>query len=556
MNNAVLTPPIWTTGTTESMKTGTWRASLPVYREPPSPCNLACPVSGRIAQWMQQAGARDWHGAWLTLTDNNPFPAVVGRVCHHPCEAACNRGSYDAPLAICTLERYIGDRALAEGWHHEPTPVARKERIAIIGGGPSGLSAAYQLRRRGYAVTIFEAQPKLGGLLRDGIPPYRLPREVLDGEIARVLALGIEVRTGVTLATAQDFERLRSDFDALYLAMGARRQKRLAQLDYTAPWVLDSAAYLAQANAGAPPALGARLVVIGGGSAAIDVARSARRAGCDVSLLALEREAQMPAQREEVVQALEEGVKLVDGALLRSANRTAEGVTLECVRAHFEAGPARGEFRVTPIPGSEFTLTADAVVPAIGQDPELAAVQSFARAEGALLWTDAAGATGTDGVFAGGDVASTARFVTEAIGMGRRAAREIDRRLQGRDAAGEGGGKTLPLAAINTPLAAINTFYYPRAARSASAHLEPAERLHGHAEVQLGLEAGQALAEAARCFSCGHCISCDNCFYYCPDMAISRVPGGYAVAGDYCKGCGLCVQECPTGSIAMQEERK
>jgi NADPH-dependent glutamate synthase beta subunit-like oxidoreductase len=549
MNSAALVPSIWTTGTTEVLKTGTWRAALPVYREPPSPCHLACPVNGRVAQWMQQAQAGDWHGAWLTLTDENPFPAIVGRVCHHPCEAACNRGGYDAPLSICALERYVGDRALAEGWRHEPVPVARRERIAIVGGGPSGLSAAYQLRRLGYAVTIFEAQPELGGLLRDGIPPYRLPRAVLDGEIARVIELGIEVRCGAAVATARLFERLRDEFDAVYLAMGARRQKRLAQLDYAAPWVMDGAAYLVQANAGAPPALGARLAVIGGGSAAIDVARSARRAGCEVSLLALEREAQMPAQREEVLQAREEGVVLIDGALLRSAERTSEGVALDCVRVHFEPGPRQGEFRATPIAGSEFTLTADAVVPAIGQDPELALLQSFARTEGPLLWSDARGATSAEGVFAGGDVASAARFVTQAIGMGGRAAREIDRRLQGREAAGEYAGHALPLASINT-------FYYPYAARSESARLRPGERLRGHAEVQLGLEAEQALAEAARCFSCGRCISCDNCFYYCPDMAIRRVPGGYAVAEQYCKGCGLCVQECPTGSIAMCEERK
>jgi NADPH-dependent glutamate synthase beta subunit-like oxidoreductase len=549
MNSVTLPPPIWTTGTTESLKTGTWRAALPVYQEPPSPCHSACPVDGRIAQWMQQAVARDWRGAWLTLTGNNPFPAIVGRVCHHPCEAACNRGGYDAPLSICALERYIGDRALAEGWRHEPAPRARRERIAVVGGGPSGLSAAYQLRRRGYEVTIFEAQPTLGGLLRDGIPPYRLPREVLDGEIARLLELGIEVRCGASVATARQFERLRAEFDAVYLAIGASRQKRLAQLDYAAPWVMDGAVYLLQANAGAPPSLGKRLAVIGGGSAAIDVARSARRAGCKVSLIALEREAQMPAQREEVLQALEEGITLVDGTLLRSAARAAEGVVLECVRVHFEPGRRQGEFQIAPIAGSELTLTADAVVPAIGQDPELAWLQSFARTEGPLLWTDAGGATSAAGVFAGGDVASNARFVTQAIGMGRRAAQVIDRRLRACGAADEVPGDALPYAAINT-------FYHPHAARSANAQLEPGERLRGHAEVQLGLEAEQALAEAARCFSCGRCISCDNCFYYCPDMAISRVPGGYAVAGDYCKGCGLCVQECPTGAIAMREERK
>lgn len=549
MNSPAPTPTIWTTGTTAALRTGTWRAALPVYQEPDSPCHQACPVDGQIARWMQQARAGDWHGAWLTLTENNPFPAIAGRVCHHPCESACNRAGYDAPLAVCALERHVGDRALAEGWRHAPAPVAHPQRIAVVGGGPSGLSAAYQLRRLGYAVTIFEAQPELGGLLRDGIPPYRLPRAVLDGEIARLLELGIEVRCGAPVATGRMFGRLRAEFDAVYLAIGAGRPKRLAQLDYGAPWVMDAGAYLLRANAGAPPALGRRLAVIGGGSAAIDVARSARRAGCEVSLVALEREAQMPAQREEVVQALEEGIVLVDGAQLRAATRGAQGVALECVRVEFEPGERPGEFRATPITGSEFTLMADAVVPAIGQDPELAAVQAFARTDSALLWTDAGGATSAERVFAGGDLASRARFVTEAIGMGRRAAREIDRRLQATAAVADGGRQALAFDAINT-------FYYPKAARVVRSRLEAGERLRVQAEVELGLEAAQALAEAARCFSCGRCILCDNCFHYCPDMAIRRVPGGYAVDADYCKGCGLCVAECPTGSIAMQEERK
>jgi NADPH-dependent glutamate synthase beta subunit-like oxidoreductase/Pyruvate/2-oxoacid:ferredoxin oxidoreductase delta subunit len=547
--NSVAPPPIWTTTTTEALKTGTWRAALPVYRETESPCRSACPVNGRIAQWLQQARAGDWHGAWLTLTENNPFPAIAGRVCHHPCETACNRGAYDAPLSVCALERHVGDRALAEGWRHVPPPANRTERVAIVGGGPSGLSAAYQLRRRGYAVTIFESRPQLGGLLRDGIPPYRLPREVLDGEIARLLDLGIEVRCGSPVVTGSRFARLRAEFDAVYLAMGAGRRKRLPQLDYAAPWVMDGAAYLVQANAGMPPSLGRRVAVIGGGSAAIDVARSARRAGCDVLLISLESAAQMPAQREEVEQALEEGIALVDGARLRAAAPAADGIALDCERVTFEAGAGQGEFRVTPVAGSGFTLVADAVVPAIGQDPELDAVQGFARTEHALLWADRDGATSAEGVYAGGDVASAARYVTEAIGMGRRAARAIHRRLRGRGAKARAGGPALPLSAINT-------HYHPHAARAESARLPAASRLAAPVEVELGLEASQALAEAARCFSCGRCILCDNCFHYCPDMAIQRIPGGYAVNHDYCKGCGLCVAECPTGSIAMREECK
>jgi NADPH-dependent glutamate synthase beta subunit-like oxidoreductase/Pyruvate/2-oxoacid:ferredoxin oxidoreductase delta subunit len=550
MNTPALPPATWTTGSTEALRTGTWRAALPEYRQAPSPCHLACPVGGRIASWIQQARAGDWHGAWTTLTENNPFPAIAGRICHHPCESACNRAGYDEPLAICALERHVGDRALAEGWRHPADPLERNARIAVVGGGPSGLSAAYQLRRRGYAVTIFEAQQALGGLLRDGIPPYRLPRDVLDGEIRRVLDLGIEVRLGSALAGAEDFVRLRGMYAAVYLAIGARRQKRLAQLDYGAPWVMDSAAYLARANAGAPPSLGKRLAVIGGGSAAMDVARSARRAGHEVTVLCLESEAQMPAQREEVEQAKEEGVRFMHGALLQSAAAgAAGGLALHCQRARFEAGPARGQFRVTPIEGSGFDVAADAVVPAIGQDPELAGLAPLFAADGALVRTDAKGATSLPGVFAGGDVASGARFVTQAIGMGKAAAVQIDRWLQGQAGA---AGKS----ASAVPASAINTAYFPRAARPAEARLAPGARLRGTAEVQAGLAVDQALEEAGRCFSCGNCVFCDNCFYYCPDMAVRRVPGGYAIAADYCKGCGLCVAECPTGSMEMREERR
>jgi NADPH-dependent glutamate synthase beta subunit-like oxidoreductase len=294
MNSPALPPTTWTTGTTESIRTGTWRAALPAYAKAPSPCHLACPVGGDIARWMQQARMGDWQGAWQTLSENNPFPAVAGHVCHHPCEAACNRGAYDGALAICALERHIGERALDEGWRY-PQAAQGARHVAIVGGGPSGLAAAYFLRRRGHAVTIFEAQEELGGLLRHGIPPYRLPRDVLDGEIERIVALGVEVRTGISLRTEEQFRRLKDEHDAVYLAVGAGVPKRLRELDYAEPWVMDGAEYLARSNAGKPPALGTRIAVIGGGSAAMDVARSACRAGHEVTVLALEREAQMPA---------------------------------------------------------------------------------------------------------------------------------------------------------------------------------------------------------------------------------------------------------------------
>ena len=541
-------PAIWTTGSTEVFRTGSWRAALPQHIRAPSPCHAACPVNGDIAEWIGLARARDFRGAWEVLTRHNPFPAIAGRICHHPCEAACNRAGFDESLAICKLERFVGDRALAEGWSFAQPVEERRERVAVVGGGPSGLSAAYRLRQRGYRVTLFESQPELGGLMRYGIPPYRLARSVLDGEIARIVALGVEVRCGEPLAGAADFERLRAEFDAVFLATGARRQKRLPQLDYAQPWVMDGAEYLARTSMGEKPALGRRVVVIGGGSAALDVARSARRAGHEVTLVALESAAQMPAQREEVNEALEEGIVLVAGAMLTAVSQGERGLRLELVRVRFEPGETRGQFKVTPRPDSEFALIADAIVPSIGQDPDLAPLGALA-AEGNLLKVDARQATSAERVYAGGDLSSMARFVTEAVGMGKRAAAEIDRALRGGD---EAAAEAEPLV----KLGAIATAYYPKQARAAEQRLDAGERLRSDAEVQLGLELERALAESERCFSCGTCVFCDNCVNYCPDLAVKRAGDGYVVLADYCKGCGLCVKECPTGSMKMVEEAR
>jgi NADPH-dependent glutamate synthase beta subunit-like oxidoreductase/ferredoxin len=547
--NMPLPPTIWTTGTTEAIKTGTWRASLPHYIRPPSPCHQACPVNGDIAEWIGLARERDFRGAWEVLTRHNPFPAIAGRICHHPCESACNRGAYDESVAICKLERAVGDMALQHGWTYEPPATERAQHVAIVGGGPSGLSAAFQLRRRGWKVTIYESQPELGGLMRYGIPSYRLSRAVLDGEIARIVALGVQVRCGQALSTAEDFERLRATHDAVYLAIGAGRPKRLPQLPRDATWLMDGAEYLARCATGTPPVLGKRVLVVGGGSAALDAARSARRAGHEVTILSLEKAGQMPAQREEVAEALEEGITLVDGAMLTAAQpKNGEGLALKCVRVDLELGAVRGQFKILPVAGSEFTLAADAVVSSIGQDPDLGALASWLPVNGNLLAVDARQATANEGVWAGGDVASMARFVTEAVGMGKRAALDIDRRLRGADAADAG-----KQAAVG--LANIATFYHPKQARAAETRRSAAERLASGVEVQLGLELEQALSEAGRCFSCGTCTECDNCFHYCPDLAIKRVEGGgYEVLGDYCKGCGVCVKECPTGSMTMREE--
>lgn len=550
MNSNTTLPPIWTTGSTEVFKTGTWRAALPLHVRAPSPCHQACPVGGKIAEWIGHARSRDFRAAWEVLTRHNPFPAIAGRICHHPCETACNRAGHDEALSICKLERFVGDAAIAQGWTFTPPAVERVGHVAVIGAGPAGLSAAYQLRRRGWRVTVYEASTEPGGVMRHGIPSYRLAREVLDAEMARLVSLGVQIRCSEPIDNAAQFERLRATHDAVFVATGAARIKRLPALDYRLPGVLDGAAYLAACNAGTPLALGQNVVVIGGGSAAMDAARSARRAGHAVTVLALESRAQMPAQRDEVDEAIEEDVMLIDGAMLESLHADAQGLALRCTRVNFVSGAARGEFRVEPIADSGFTLRADAVLPSIGQDPDLAPFGEALAHGDALLDADTATqATSAEGVWAGGDVASLARFVTEAIGMGQRAALAIHRQLAGEDGAAEPEGAAVPLASIAT-------WYHEPAARAQAPRVPVEQRLQSSTEVQLGLAIEQALAEGARCFSCGTCISCDNCVVVCPDLAVRRVGDGYEVLAEYCKGCGLCVRECPTGSMTMVEERR
>ncbi len=495
---------------------------------------------------MRAAG--DLRRAWDVLTIHNPFPAIAGRICHHPCETACNRGAYDDALSICRLERAAGDAALAAGWQYEPPAEELPGHVAIVGGGPSGLSAAYQLRRRGWRVSLYEAREELGGLMRYGIPPYRLARA---GAGRRDRPHRAARRAGPLQPPAGRPRRPgaagRHGHDAVYLATGAAISRPLPQFAADAPWLMQGSDYLALSNAGQPPRLGRRVAVIGGGSAAMDVARSARRAGCEVMLLALEPRDRLPAQREELHEALEEGVVLHDATLLRTVVGDAgEPLSLGCIRVRLESA-ARGEApRITPVEDSSFTLEADAVLVAIGQQADL---QPFGdlQAAGGLLQVDAGQTTSDPRIWAGGDVASLARFVTEAVGMGKRAALDIDRALRGLP-------RVRPVLPPRTTLQEIATWYYPHARRPGERRQPPEQRLADGGEVQLALTQQEVAAEASRCFSCGTCTSCDNCFQFCPDLAITHVDGGYAVLADYCKGCGLCVRECPTGSMLLKEE--
>jgi len=542
--------PLWTNATSEARLTGTWRSAMPQYKNLPSPCRGACPVGGRIAEWIREIELGNPKQAWTILVDNNPFPAIAGRICHHPCETSCNRNGLDETVGICSLERHVGDLALKEGWAY-PAPVKeRKESIAVVGGGPAGLSACYQLRRLGYKVSLYESQEKLGGLLRYGIPAYRLEKKILDGEIQRILDMGVDLHLNAEVGSAEALKQLHEEHDAVYLATGASRSKNLPGLDYGQPWVMDSAEFLADTNAGKSCDLGKDLVVIGGGSAAMDVARTARRLGRNVTVLSLEPENLLPAHEVEVVEAKEEAITFVAGAMMQSVEANGDGITLKCIKVEFKPGEKRGQFTIDPIKGSEFELSAHGIIPSIGQDADLDRWQALLDAAGPVISTDGDWQTSTPGIYAGGDVASMDRFVTQAVGMGKEAAWAIARGIDAQSA------PALPQMDRLAPYEVINTSYHSKDSRHAADNMEVAARLQTFDEVQQPLSQEEAVAEAGRCFSCGTCIYCDNCYLYCPDMAITKLERGYEVKDDYCKGCGLCVAECPTGSIAMYKEQK
>ncbi|MFV0514819.1 MAG: NAD(P)-binding protein [Jhaorihella sp.] len=544
-----LTSPLWTNLTSRERITGTWRSALPNYQNQPSPCLNACPVNGRIAEWIGQVKKGDTKGAFVTLADNNPFPAIAGRICHHPCETACNRNEMDETVGICSLERFVGDAALKEGWDFPAPPEERAQSVAVVGGGPAGLSAAYQLRRYGFRVSLYESKSALGGLMRWGIPAYRLERDILDGEIARITAMGVDVHLNAEVGDADALAALHREHDAVYLATGASLPKKLPALDYAAGWVVDSAEFLAAPTAEQTALTGDHVLVIGGGSAAMDVARTARRLGRTVTVLSLEPEGSLPAQKVEVDEAAEEAIEFVSGAMLQSAAPGDGSVTLDCIKVAFSKGERPGAFRVDPVAGSEFQLSVQTVIPAIGQDADLQRWAGLLEATGPVIAAGKDWQTSTPGIYAGGDVASMARFVTQAVGMGKEAAHAIARALAPEIA------RPVPADLPEVGYDRINPAYQEPHARTHQRLTEVAERLTSFDEVQQPLSADEARTEAERCFSCGTCIYCDNCYFYCPDMAIARLgENGYEVDPDYCKGCGLCVAECPTGSIHMAKD--
>jgi 2-oxoacid:acceptor oxidoreductase delta subunit (pyruvate/2-ketoisovalerate family) len=525
--------------------TGTWRSERPVYVDGLPPCSHACPAGEQIQGWLYSAEDGSYETAWRRIVNDNPFPAIMGRVCYHPCETACNRAEVDTAVGINSVERFLGDEAIRQEWQLPAPAAATGKRVLVVGAGPSGLSAAYQLRRLGHDVEIHEAGSQAGGMMRYGIPTFRLPRDILDIEIARLLETGITLKLNARITDLADTMRV-GHFDAAFLAVGAQLSHRAYIPAGQAARVLDALEVLSSVAGGEQPQLGRTVVVYGGGNTAMDAARTARRLGADDAIVVYRRtHEQMPANDIELQEALDEGVQI---KWLRTITQVDEGrMTLEKMELD-ENG--------VPQPTGEFEeLAGDAVVLALGQDVDrtlLDTVPGIAIADGVVQIDDAM-MTGCPGVFAGGDVVPSTRSVTVGIGHGKRVAGNIDEWLRHPTAPATSTQDTrVPVA-----FGQLNPWYFSDAPHAMRPRLDAARRTADFAEVVGGLDTDTALYEARRCMSCGNCFGCDNCFGVCPDNAVLKITGanGYAIDYDYCKGCGLCAAECPSGAIEMEPER-
>ncbi len=528
-------------GSSLANRTGSWRTIRPAYVDRLPPCNATCPAGENIQGWLYHAEGGDYEAAWRQLVQDNPMPAVMGRVCYHPCESACNRGKLDESVGINAVERFLGDEAIKRGWRFDPPAPDSGKRVLVVGAGPSGLSAAYHLRRFGHAVKIVEAGPMAGGMMRFGIPQYRLPRDVLDAEIRRILDLGValELERKVTDIRAE----MAQGYDAAFLAVGAHIAKRAYIPAGEAARILDAVQVLRGMEGADKPLLGRRVVVYGGGNTAIDVARTAKRLGATEAVIVYRRTREkMPAHDFEVDDALAEGVMIKWLSTIKRMG-DAGAITVEKMRLDEKGFPQpTGEYE---------TLEADSLVLALGQDVDLSLLEGVPGldVQDGTVQVGADMMTGLPGLFAGGDMVPSERTVTVAVGHGKKAARHVDAWLRG----------TVYAPPPKHEIARydlLNPWYYADAPKTVRPMLDAARRRDTFDEVQGGLDETNALFEARRCLSCGNCFECDNCYGVCPDNAVVKLgPGNrFRFNLDYCKGCGLCASECPCGAIRMEPE--
>jgi NADPH-dependent glutamate synthase beta subunit-like oxidoreductase/Pyruvate/2-oxoacid:ferredoxin oxidoreductase delta subunit len=527
--------------------------------EKQAPCQTGCANSGDIRAWIGAVAQRGKTGAsrqaayeraWRIITEANPFPAVLGRICPHPCEAHCNRAEKDGAVAINALERFLGDWAIEQ---HLPLASleqdSKPESVGVIGAGPSGLSFAYQLARRGYAVTVYEGRPEPGGMLRYGIPDYRLPSSVLLAEIRRILDLGVQLELNTRVGQDISVQRLRSRHEILYLGIGAQAGRLLGVPGEEEPGVWVGTEYLRRIKEGDDIYLGHHVAVIGGGDTAVDAARTARRHGSQATILYRRTREEMPAVPKQVEEALAEGVRLeLLVAPISIQRREGTVVGLQAQRMRLGERDETDRRRPLPVPGSEHLVAVDAVIVAVSQKPDWVGLDGLGISDG-WLGTDEAGIL-EDGWWAGGDVLGLG-IAGMAIAHGRHAAEAVHAKLRGMEPRPASGGASIGADRIKTDL-------FEPCSPVSPAQLSPEEAIsHPVAEVSLGITEDQFLAEVGRCFSCGLCFGCEHCWMYCTPLCFTRVeeaePGAYfTLALEMCEECGKCVDVCPGGYLEFE----
>ncbi|MDP2970125.1 MAG: NAD(P)-binding protein [Deltaproteobacteria bacterium] len=555
-------------------KTGTWRTQRPFYEDKTPPCSAACPAGNDIVAFIQKFAQEDFVGAWNLIKEENPFPGICGRVCFHPCEPKCNRGSFDEPVAIHALERFVAEFASRLDRKTAMPQKRRKERIAIIGSGPAGMSCAYHLARFHYDVTVFESSTLAGGMLRMGIPSYRLPRDVLDRELSDIEALGVEIRTGLTLGENFRIQDLK-DYQAIFIATGAHQSRRLDMPGEKGRGVHSGLDLLKKINLNKKVMLGDRIAIIGGGNTAMDVARSVIRLGKKATILYRRSKEEMPAFEDEIVEALEEGVKI---RYLVNPIRVGQkdGLKrLECLRMELGEKDESGRRRPVPIANSNFFIDVESVLIAAGEEIDFSFLPRGMEKKEGIILTHRDTSAGIKGVFAGGDLTSNQRTVAHAIGSGKKAAMAIDAFLKGKDAEEViiqhliGDGPSLSIFRYLRPdertrnphivkFEELNMDYFEPSNRQRELKVLRKERIKSFVEVTSTLSEGAAVDEAERCFNCGTCNECENCYVFCPDVSILKAGKTLSrqVDYDYCKGCGICFTECPRGAISLTEEAR
>ena len=525
---------------TRERGTGSGRMHQPIYVSLLPPCNNACPAGENIQAWLAHAQAGRFQKAWLKLVEDNPLPAVHGRVCYHPCETSCNRGDLDSSVSIHAVERFLGDLAAAQGWQ-APVAASSGKRVLVVGAGPSGLSAAYHLRRLGHAVEIHDAGPLPGGMMHFGIPAYRLPREDLMKEVRRIEAMGVKIVLNHKVEDVEA-ERAEGKFDAVFVAIGTQIGKRIDIPGRDAKRIVDAMNLLHGATLGEAPKLGRRVVIYGGGNTAMDAARTAKRLGAEEAIIIYHRDrAHMSALAFEAEEAVSEGVKIKWLTSIREIDEAGVKVEIMALDSNGRPQPT-GEFE---------TLKADSVVLALGQQADSHFLQKLPgiafKSDGTVI-VGSDMMTGAPGIFAGGDLVPGDRTVTSAVGHGKKAARNIDAWLRGEKRAEPPARPIVSFGMLNLPI-------YADAERSAQKE-EPVAERQGFGEIMAGLSQASALHEAKRCLSCGNCFECDNCYAACPEAAIQKLgPGrGYRIDMGLCTGCAVCVEQCPCHAMEMIPE--